>query len=390
MNTVFKELSFLGLREQDKITPAHIVSEHLLRDQYTFTDFYKRENDEQYVIDDLYLEARIQEANNKADRKNSIPWREDRSRFDESVTCLNYQNNTKTTLTHRDSVTKKPKGELLSRMKLWLKEKQDAYKKLVNNYNHCINNHKNIKLLPISFYIEKDYSDTQLISEHIKELVNAFSAMLNTLKGRQIYSCFVSYSRVILLDANNRPYLHIIFYYQRNDTREYKNDISDCFIRDMTREWCKACKQNVHVNYMAFNSLLAEMANDDEQEEWEQGLCRNQDNSVYHFSVSASHVLFPFFRTVDPIQLVPIKSHRKSTQIQLEQIPKALLSRHYEELSYYHEKEFSLFVKEVKQKNNYHLYYLEQVAKQYTKIPMINNITSGLFSYKNKENNATR
>ncbi|MEY0545242.1 hypothetical protein AB7318_22210 [Providencia rettgeri] len=103
-------------------------------------------------------------------------------------------------------------------------------------------------------------------------------------------------------------------------------------------------------------------------------------------------MLFPFFRTVYPIQLVPIKSHRKSTQIQLEQIPKALLSRHYEELSYYHEKEFSLFVKEVKQKNNYHLYYLEQVAKQYTKIPMINNITSGLFSYKNKkkENNATR
>lgn len=69
MNTVFKELSFLGLREQDKITPPHIFSEHILRDQYTFTDFYKRENDEQYVIDDLYLEARIQEANNKADRK---------------------------------------------------------------------------------------------------------------------------------------------------------------------------------------------------------------------------------------------------------------------------------------------------------------------------------
>ncbi|HEF0976395.1 TPA: hypothetical protein R9B53_004870, partial [Escherichia coli] len=115
MNTVFKELSFLGLREQDKITPPHIVSEHILRDQYTFADFYKRENDEQYVIDDLYLEARIQEANNKADRKNSIPWREDRSRFDEVYIYFNYQNNTTTTLTHRDSVTKKPKGELLSR-----------------------------------------------------------------------------------------------------------------------------------------------------------------------------------------------------------------------------------------------------------------------------------
>lgn len=404
MSDLFKELRFLGLRTEDTAKVATVLSEIDLRKEYNFTDFCKNNADE-WTIVDLFEQGR-------AEQKLTSPpplrhWREEnKSALDgrkKVITCYSAENENAQSvyITSSDHFTRKPKGPLLSAMKQWISEKERCFESLQEKYYNVLKENKAVNLLPISLKINPDQINSppsmEMINEKVSELTAAFTKLITKVKSRSYYSQFLSYSRVILLDKNDHPYLHIILYYQ-------KSDISDFFIRDLTRIWCEVCDEfiqensiytppflrdkkprynDISLNYVIFNHPFPAMLNDESEDDadWREGEYYKNSEKIYYFKITITHMLRPF-NTGDPECIIIPKSLKNRSG--LIHYPEIFTRRFSEVQGYSDEKELQRFVKNIEQDKKYHLYYLEQVAKQYIKIPNLNNMSSGEFSYKLK------
>ena len=391
MSDLFKELRFMGLRSEDDLRIAHVISESSLRKEYNFLDFYKRE-DNTYVMTDLYREARAAETlfyplaeSTRIDFAMSFPT----SNLIYTSTDTQFIR-----LSREGGFTRKPKGDLLSAMKAWVKEKESFFEKLHSKYLVLLSEHKKIYLLPMSFKVNLTTKNGDITLDDIKSqskiLTDAFSSLVTKIKSRSQYASFIHYSRVILLDDSHQPFLHVILYYK-------DADISDFFIRDLTRIWCevadKAIQKNdfdvslrddddveltprVSVNYVHFGPPIPRMRNDDEEDNWNYGEHYLKDKK-YTFEVSASHLLQSF----QTKKVIVSAEQKMRGEFDLNRYINGLIGRFSEEDSYLKEAEFKRFVKGVKQEMAYHRYYLERVAKQYIKIPDLNNLSEGVFTY---------
>lgn len=238
MSDLFKELRFMALRSTDDTKVSHVISESTLRKEYNFTDFYKLD-DNKYGVTDLYFEGRVAEKVNYPPKKPqySIP-----------VTGLAHNSIRYTELGNQsfslydcDRFTRKPKGELLSAMKLWIKEKEDFYEKLYKIYSTVKKEHKDIYLLPISLKVNFEHYDEDpvaRINHQSALLTSAFKLLITKITSRKGYETFLYYSRVILLDRSRQPFLHIVLYYK-------PSEISDFYLRDLTRIWCEVVDKTI-------------------------------------------------------------------------------------------------------------------------------------------------
>lgn len=402
MSDLFKELRFLGLRPEDKIREAHVTPGQILEEQYNFADFHKTASGE-YEIVNLMQQAGAEESSGTLNTGNKRPsgqaWAPLIYKYDESDPLR------KKSYPVSD-MTKKTKGKLLSAMKSWIKEKENAYEKLKKEYIKIKKSDNNIKILPISLninfgsYHQTELSALDIINTQINILTKSFRKLIEILRSRSLYRIFSNYSRIILLDSFNKPYLHIIFYY---NTDESSDELSDYFIRDIIRTWCKIFSKNeekfnfrdmtpasnniipwdVSLNYIVLKRPFPVMRNDDNEEAWGRGEYVSDEGSLYKFTVSISHILQPFNRDRNKKYLAP-KSLISRGSPDFSQLPSSLIKRFEENHEHMTSSDYSRFVNKADQTEKYHLYYLEQVAKQYVKIPGINNITSSLFSYRKK------
>lgn len=402
MSDLFKELRFLGLRPEDKIREAHVTPRQILEEQYNFADFHKTASGE-YEIVNLMQQAGAEESSGTLNTGNKRPSGQARApliyKYDESDPLR------KKSYPVSD-MTKKTKGKLLSAMKAWIKEKENAYKKLKKEHIKIKKPDNNIKILPISLninfgsYHQPGLSALEITNTQINILTKSFRKLIEKLSSRSLYRIFSNYSRIILLDSYNKPYLHIIFYYNNDKSSD---ELSDYFIRDIIRTWCEVFSKNggnfnygditsannkiipwdVSLNYIIFKRPFPVMRNDDNEEAWGRGEYVSDKGSLYQFTVSISHILQPFTCDRDKKYLIP-KSLISRGSPDFSKLPPSLIKRFEENQEYTTLSNYSNFVKKVDQTEKYHLYYLEQVAKQYVKIPGINNITSSLFSYRKK------
>ena len=406
VSDLFKELRFLGLRTEDTAKVATVISEIDLRKEYNFTDFCKNNADEWNIVD-LFEQGRAEQ---KLNSPSSLRhWREENKLAldgrKEVITCYSSENENAQSvyIKSSDNFTRKPKGPLLSAMKQWVSEKEKCFESLQEKYSDVLKENKTVNLLPISLKINPDQIKSplsmEMINEKVSELTTAFTKLITKIKSRSHYSQFISYSRVILLDKNNHPYLHIILYYQ-------KSNISDFFIRDLTRIWCEVCDEfiqtnsiqtssflrdkaprynDISLNYVIFNHPFPAMLNDEPEDDadWREGEYYKNNEKTYHFKITITHMLRPF-NTIEPEHIIIPESLKKRHNSDLSHYPEAFIRRFSEVQGYSDEKELQRFVKHIEQDKKYHLYYLEQVAKQYIKIPNLNNMSSGEFSYKLK------
>ena len=396
MSELFKELRFMALRSIDKTKVSRVISESTLRKEYNFTHFCKLD-DNQYAVTDLYHEGRIGECAN---------YRSQKPRSYDLITLIPQCNIQYTELEHSsihlhkaNSFTRKPKGELLSAMKSWVSEKEDFFEKLHDTYLALQKEHKNIYLLPISLKIYLEYHGIDNLVESINHqsaiLTNAFKSLITKISSRRDYETFIHYSRVILLDNRQRPFLHVVLYYK-------DPDISDFYIRDLTRIWCetadKAIQENgsgivaqnsddeddvsVEVNYVYFDTPLPSMLNDEEEGEWEDGRHYDVNDRRYSLEVSATPLYSALNYSYHKDIIVPLSKRKRGADSSLSRRIDLQVARFSEADSYLSEAEFKKWIKGVKQEQSYHIYYLERVAKQYVKIPNLNNLSQGIFTYK--------
>ncbi|EPT2282748.1 hypothetical protein [Escherichia coli] len=396
MSDLFKELRFMGLRSEDKTKVSYVVSEAALREEYNFTHFYKLE-DGGYELVDLYTEGVVAELVNSPPRRHYTPTVRTLARNSIKFTSLGNQ---PIHLSHNDSFTKKPKGELLKVMKLWIKEKQGVFTKLHNTYFDLQQKHKKIYLLPVSFKInfssQLDDDPCVKIPSQSKILTEAFTQLVEKVKSRHLYASFLHYSRLVLLTNQQQPFLHVLFYYQ-------EPDISDFYIRDLTRIWCEVVDKaiarhgtdiektsfkrtdetHVYTDYVYFDTPLPQMRNDGEDnedgEDWKDGHYYLNDKR-YNFEVSHAHFLQSSMPRKSVNIIVP-QRRKGRAGVDLKRNIEAKIKRFSEDESYFSEAEYKKWIKSIKQDQNHHTDYLEKVAKQYVKIPGVNNLTTGVFTY---------
>ncbi len=391
MSDLFKELRFMALRSTDDTKVSHVISESTLRKEYNFTDFYKLD-DNKYRVTDLYLEGRVAEKVNYPPKKpqNSIP-----------VTGLPHNSiiytplgNQSFSLYASDLFTRKPKGELLSAMKLWIKEKEDFYEKLYKTYSTVKKEHKDIYLLPISLKVNFEHYDEDpvaRINHQSALLTSAFKLLITKITSRKGYEVFLHYTRVILLDNRQQPFLHVVLYYK-------ESDISDFYLRDLTRIWCEVVDKtiqekcsdiklqtnkdnddlSVEVDYVYFDKPFPSMHNDEYEDEWKNGKHYSLTDSEirYGFEVSATDLPSAFNPLRHKNIIVPLSKKRRTSSYL------GYVGRFSEADSYLNEAEFKKWMKGIKQDQKYHTDYLERIAKQYVKIPDLNNLSHGVFTYK--------
>ncbi len=396
MGELFKDLRFMALRSIDKTKASRVISEPALRKEYNFTYFCKL-SENQYAVTDLYREGQVAEC---------APYRLQKSRSYDYSTAIPQCNIQYTELEHSsihlhaaDRFTKKPKGELLSAMKSWLSEKEDLFEKLHGTYVMLQKEHKNIFLLPISLKINLEYQGIDdpvtRINYQSAILTNAFKSLITKISSRSDYETFIHYSRIILLDNHQQPFLHAVLYYK-------DPDISDFYIRDLTRIWCeaadKAMQENsydiiaqnsdeeddvsVEVNYVYFDTPFSSMLNDDEEGEWEDGRHYDVNDRRFSFEVSTTPLYSAFNYLYHKYIIVPLSKRPRGGNNSLSRRIDLQIARFSEADSYFSEAELKRWMKGIKQEQNYHIDYLERVAKQYVKIPNLNNLSQGVFTYK--------
>ena len=278
-------------------------------------------------------------------------------------------------------------------MKLWIKEKEDFYEKLYKTYSTVKKEHKDIYLLPISLKVNFEHYDEDpvaRINHQSALLTSAFKLLITKITSRKGYETFLYYSRVILLDRSQQPFLHIVLYYK-------PSEISDFYLRDLTRIWCEVVDKtiqekcsdikletnkddddlSVEVDYVYFDKPLPSMHNDGYEDEWKNGKHYSLTDSEirYGFEVSATD-LSSAFNPLHHKNIIAPRS-RRPTRNSL-----GYVGRFSEADSYLNEAEFKKWMKGIKQDQKYHTDYLERIAKQYVKIPDLNNLSHGVFTYK--------
>ncbi|MGB3252514.1 hypothetical protein [Buttiauxella gaviniae] len=138
---------------------------------------------------------------------------------------------------------KPPAPKEKEKLKELLQDKIIANQYLINKYSEVKRKEKNIKVLPVSLCLYDDellsiFPDlhhtgdwiTGDISGVIKLLRKKVTFLLNRLKHRSVYSRFLGYTQVLLLNNIGLPYVQINFFVTGEDlTSFYPDDINNAW-----------------------------------------------------------------------------------------------------------------------------------------------------------------
>ncbi|HAW2772619.1 TPA: hypothetical protein JLQ64_003949 [Escherichia coli] len=369
-NELFTDVNFLGLDAKERGVEHEILSLKELSHRYSFITFNKPDNGmNTYIIHNLLEELQntlgIEFALNKL--KSSL-YKVSRKRKFHSY------------------ISKYMDRNLRKQIKQQLRIKRSCYDKLYTHYCHIKKDHKKetIMMLPVLFGFDdaRIYQpsfdlkfertrpiQTWRIYKVVEELNKSFNKMLKKLSKRKAYSVFKACSHVVLLGERHIPYLQVIFY--------YVGKITDYFIRDMAREWCVVNKCGVWLDYVKFDDELPH-DRDHNEELCQQGYYTEEQNQ-YQIKASIRNLILPFSDEYTDV-LIPNEQdsrHERNANYILE---KAMRGR-IKIAPYFEDKKRKKFIRGIKNTTLYHLYYLEQVAKQFTKIPKVTGPTYKKFTY---------
>lgn len=365
---IFRDLNFLGLDPKNRGIKYASLSQKELEERYSFIRFYRMSNI--YHIQDL-----CDVSPSKKDNARRVDLNELASSIINSLSNENHRDNFLAPLSEL-------RDELRIDVKRAIRDKRACYNKLHSHYHRVLKENKKekIRMLPISFSIDKKSilalqfgkkkTAFPAIKTATKWLNKSFNQMIKRLQKRKAFSVFRGCSHLILLDKNYIPYLQVIFY--------YTGDITDYFIKEMAQEWCLANKCNVRLNYVAFGHILP-LDWDDKHDEFCQEGYYPIDEKQYQIDVSIRNLLLPF-SSIYSDTFIP-KASESKLETDLEFITSEAIAGRVGINPYLNSKERKKFVKGIKNSTPYHLFYLEQVAKQFTKIPTVTEGTYKIFTY---------
>lgn len=276
-------------------------------------------------------------------------------------------------------------GELRFLVRSLVNEKKSCLRKLQSHYAEIQKDNKKekIRMLPVSFWLNERHLKKNLLGsvnisasdyKHYFKLLNAsINNMLKKLEKRKAFCVFKGCSKVILLAPDTTPYIHLIFYYSA--------DITDYFVCEMAREWCLETQSDVRMNYVCFDAPLPH-----EQEYEHEGFYKSgklySDGKTFGVNVKMSSIILPFSdRNKDTDVLISSQERNprvKNIQLLQDDVKDGIL----EIDPYFSDSERRRFVKKIQNNQQYHLFYLEQVARQFTAIPNVTEITHKSFTYK--------
>ncbi|MBS0917590.1 hypothetical protein [Providencia rettgeri] len=370
-NELFSDLNFLRLDSKGRGINHKIFSLRELNDRYSFITFNKSDKKtNSHIIQNLQEELQ--------DALQIIQPLEELMVLNEKLWGIKKDHS---------HISKALGSDLRKQIKQQLRIKQSCYDKLYAHYYHVKKEHKKetIMMLPILFGIgdalvyrgamdiksaQTKPLSTELIHNIVKMLNTSLIKMLKKLSKRKAYSVFKGCSHVVLLGERYIPYLQVIFY--------YTGDITDYFIRDMAREWCIANRGGVWLDYVRFDKNLPPDWDDEYEEFCDKGYLLIGENQ-YPVDVAVRCLILPFSKEYYD-RLMP-KPHDAEKNDNSKFIVEQSNTGNIKINPSFSEKERKKFVKHIKNTSFYHLFYLEQVAKQFTKIPKVTGITYKIFTY---------
>lgn len=370
-NELFSDLNFLGLDSRGRGIKRQEFSLEELSDRYSFISFNKsNKTGGEYTIQNLQeqfqKELKISKSLEELMEVND--------RLSGGGSSERY-------------VFKALSSDIRKQVKQQLRIKQSCYDKLYTHYCHVKKENKKdtIMMLPVllglddaiilgrSIYLKDTPTaslSTTIILSAVKTLNSSFNKMLRRLGKRKAYSVFKACSHVVLLGERNIPFLQVIFY--------YTGDITDYFIRDMAREWCIVNECNVWLDYVRFDSELSPDWDNEYDEFCRQGYY-SEGQERYQIDAAIRNLILPFSKEYTDIFIPKEQSskYRKHTNYLIKKVTagKIKIAPHFDD------KKRKKFVCNIKNSPRYHLYYLEQVAKQFTKIPTVTGPTCKKFTY---------
>ena len=389
MSDIFKDIRALKLRESDAWKPSSPITYGEIKDNYSFTGFVKideeseREDNNSLKPIDWLFESMLQDAKN-APLKYII--KKTTKRFDKGFYISdderrsNYIHQLKSPSRGKNShqFQRPIKGDIRTAMKRALREKEDIYQKLCTQYDQIKTKEKNVALFPLRLTLERsvffdgEENKYQLtypqLRKAISSLAKTFSELIKRIGKRAAYMHMVWFDRLVLLNNDMTPYLHVNFYFKNND-------FSDYYLRDIVREWCILTEKNCRIDYTLFQDNLPEMPEEDDkmmEEDWHDRCVYDEAKDIeYHFELHYRNAIIPFAQKNSELGYAELISELTRIKSRYADQPERV-NKLTDEIKN---------IKKINHSQEYHKAYLLSVAKQFIKVPNVNHFSAGKVHY---------